>query len=415
MKKIIRLYESELVSLVKNIIMESTEKLDFWQTLSNYSGQHPTIIDIKNKSKRGDLTPKQKSYVHSLLKKEFSNILHYDEEMNNFLFLLIKDNKEIRSLVIRKGKEAYKEILKTNKQFLFKEYADNHGSNITIGSPDKKWQEKNLEDLRNFYKNLGNKRLSKMVQFDSTNDRNKKVEMSLGSAIFKLGETVRDNLSSFVGFIEDGQWSILNKIDTNYSNWGKVIISLDSEGLLGDGSPEKKIDEFFKQRNINTICSLEEINHIKNIENHYKVSIPTLSYAEYKIYKDGEKNYNFIKTNIKKTTESGDLAEAKFMSHLKNNKISDIVDFSSPGNQVDMIFGVDMMVNLPFEEENGKTEYRWTPIQMKSGRPNDLNLKIFDFDFNGIAVWPGIKGDYTYILSPEGQEKSFNLDFLNSK
>lgn len=414
MKKI-RLNESELVSLVKTIIMESTEKLDFWQTLSNYSGQNQTIIDIGNKSKRGDLTPKQKSYVYDLLKKEFPNILHYDEEMNNFLFLLIKNNKEIKSLVIRKGKEAYKEILKTNKQFLFKEYADNHGSNITIGSPDEKWQEKNLQDLRKFYKNLGNERLSKMVQFDSTNDRNKKVEMSLGSAIIKLGETVRDNLGSFVGFIEDGQWSILNKIDTNYSNWGKVIISLDSEGLLGDGSPEKKIDEFFKQRNINTICSPEEINHIKNIENHYNVSIPTLSYAEYKIYKDGEKNYNFIKTNIKKTTESGDLAEAKFMSHLKNNKISDIVDFSSPGNQVDMIFGVDMMVNLPFEEENGKTEYRWTPIQMKSGRPNDLNLKIFDFDFNGIAVWPGIKGDYTYILSPEGQEKSFNLDFLNSK
>lgn len=395
MKKIIRLSESELVSLVKRTIMENNQNIDVEKMVGTYKGENSTIKRLQHKIFSGyDLTDEEIIKAEKEFEKEESQKLDNNkvEEKNNPLFLLIKSDKDLKKDVIENGIKSYKNILSTGKQALFKEYADSHGSKITIGSPDKDWQTRNLNDLRKFYENLGQERLLKTNRYDS----------KLGDLIVAIGNKVKNNLNSFNVFVEDGQWSSLNKMNTNYSYWAKVIIDLDKKGLLGNGSPKEKIKEFFKQRLKKDVCTPQELQHIKNVENNYRVYIEGLSYAEYQVYKDGEKNYEFVKNSIKETTSAGDNAEVEFVKFLKRKGINEIIDFSSPGNQVDMEFGVDLMAKL----------FDWTPIQVKSNRPYNYNFKIFDFDINGIVVWKKNNNDYYYVSSPNDKEpKSFNQDF----
>jgi len=396
MKKIIRLTESELVSLVKRTIMEDNKRDVIEKKVGFYKGKNPILMSLYSKTYNGyDLTDEEIIKAEKEFEKEESPNLDNKEENNPF-FLLIKRDGILRKLVIKKGVEAYNNILSTDKQSLFKEYADNHGSNVTIGSPNKDWQNRNLDDLKEFYKNLGNERWSKTNKFNST--------LTVKDLIVKIGNKIKNNLSSFKVFTEDGQWSSLNKIDTNYSYWAKSIIDLDNKGLLGNGSPKEKIEEFFKQRLPKDICTPQEVLHIEDIQKNYRVYIEGLSYAEYQIYKDGEKNYEFAKNSIEETSSVGDEAEEEFIGYLKRRGINDIVNFSSPGNQVDVEFGVDLIAKL----------LEWTPIQVKSKRPYSYSLKIFDFDINGIVVWKKNNNDYYYISSPNDKEpKSFNEDFIS--
>jgi hypothetical protein len=77
-----------------------------------------------------------------------------------------------------------------------------------------------------------------------------------------------------------------------------------------------------------------------------------------------------------------------------------------------MVFGVDLMAKLPVKKTDTSVEFKWIPIQVKSSKPKNFNLKIFDFNIDGITVWPGKKGEYIYISNPKDEEKSFNKDFL---
>jgi hypothetical protein len=124
------------------------------------------------------------------------------------------------------------------------------------------WDPLIYNDLKEFYKNLGNERWSKTNKYNST--------LTVKDLIIKIGNKIKNDLSSFKGFIEDGQWSSLNKIDTNYSYWAKSIIDLDNKGLLGNGSPKEKIEEFFKQRLPKDICTPQEVLHIKDIQKNYR-------------------------------------------------------------------------------------------------------------------------------------------------
>jgi hypothetical protein len=48
MKKIIRLNESELVSLVKRTIMENNEDIDIEKIIGTYKGENPFIKDLQH-------------------------------------------------------------------------------------------------------------------------------------------------------------------------------------------------------------------------------------------------------------------------------------------------------------------------------------------------------------------------------
>lgn len=396
----------KLIPLVKTIIMETT-LTDFWVILGNYEGENQFILDIKEKFKRlgaSALTPKQKDAVLYTLKKEFPNISHHTEK--NPLYQLITNVPKYKNQVINKGREIYRELIRSEKNFLFKDYADFHNKKVTIGTPNQSWINRNITDLENFRDSLGGEKLSNKIKITDPKNPDKKKETTIGSAINEYLDLLENNPSHFVGFIEDGEWSILNKIDTNFKYWAKVISDADDMGFLGQGTPEQKIEEFFRQRSISEICTPQEVEHIKNIQKHYRVIILGMSYAEYQVYKDGEKNYEFVRTKIGDTTASGDLAEANFKGTLKQNNITKVLDFSSPGNIVDDVFGVDMMVKFP------KGTGKWVPIQIKSYKPDYDTLKIFNMNIGGIFVWPKDSLNWLYVTNMSQQSKSLNNDIF---
>jgi len=213
-------------------------------------------------------------------------------------------------------------------------------------------------------------------------------------------------------------WTILPKLDTNWVNWAKWIISLDSVGRLGNGTYSEKIDDFFEEKPIRQVVDstdFETIEHIKKIQEEYDVKFPKLSFAEYKWLKDALNGYKQTIQTISKSTDAGNLEEKNFIGQLKIYSnflktewkiMGDVVDFSSPGNQVDMFFGVDMIVKLI----NSQGDIKIVPVQVKSNESSAKGAQIRYMDIGGISVFRD--GNDWYYFDSGKEKKSFEKDFL---
>jgi hypothetical protein len=219
----------------------------------------------------------------------------------------------------------------------------------------------------------------------------------------------------FWGFIEGNEWSILNKINTNYTNWSKLIAKRDKDGDLGEYiSPKEKVLNYFKERPIEEIHDLSEFDEEQ--KRIIKTKVPTFSFADEDIITilrsaenpDEDYDFNKMRNRIMSTTDKGDNAENNFIAWLKLNGIpnSDIRVFSSYGNLVDITFQCDLMVKL-----NDK----WVPIQVKSS-DKTTGSKLLNYGIGGILVYPAPKkircGRWVY-LTGTSLPKSFDEDFLN--
>jgi hypothetical protein len=323
----------------------------------------------------------------------------------------IQNSKPLQNLVVTHGIIAYKNVINTHKCHLFEEK-----NNIYIGSPSLDWANRSITDLT-----LLVEKLSEGLTKDSYNYKSVKSIIKNGN---EIKERLTNNLESYRGFIENGNWSILNKVDTNYSNWVKLMIPILDEGKLGSGTIEQKIIKFFEQNPIISVLSQEDIEIFKGIENKYGCSLETISYAEYQLYKDYLNNYKTSKSNIGRTTYIGDLEENNFKQHLgeitkktkKSVKSGDIIDFSSPGNQVDQVFGIDFLINLYI---NGRDK-KWIPVQIKARKKNSEYSLILKSNIGGIVVFPAqnfeikMKGRYGFFDMKGGEERSFDEIFLKS-
>ena len=322
---------------------------------------------------------------------------------------IIRNSKSLQNLVVSNGIIAYKNVINTNKSYLFEEK-----DNIFIGNPSIEWANRSILDLVSFEEKM-------------TEDLTKECYIFKGvTNMINSGKEIKDrltnNLNSYRGFIENGNWSILNKVDTNYSNWVYLMLPLIDSGKLGSGSFEQKIKHFFQQCPTISIVSEEDIETFKSIENKYQCTIDSLSYAEYQLYKDYQTNFSKSKKNIGKTTYIGDLEENNFREHIKEMtrktkksiKEKDIVDFSSPGNQVDQIFGIDFLIKLFI---NGRDK-RWIPIQVKARKKYSDYSLILKSNIGGIVVFPAqnfeirMKGRYGFVDMKGGEERSFDEIFL---
>jgi hypothetical protein len=222
---------------------------------------------------------------------------------------------------------------------------------------------------------------------------------------------------------ETKEWTILPKIDTNYTNWAIWIDKLNNENKLGGGSKIDKVGEFFKQRPIRQVVNnQEDIEHIKKIQEEKDIKCRELSFAEYELFKDSKDNYVQSLGSISKTSDIGDLAEKDFIGYLKlSNNVSEykikpdnIISFSSPGNQVDMIFGIDFLILLVDKDNNE----RWVPVQVKSSQGSASKAKLLNYNIGGISVFrttnPEMRkySEWSYYDFSKGIEKSFDKDFL---
>jgi hypothetical protein len=326
--------------LIKRILRESVGLIyesneDIIQKLRDYNGTSNFINSVKSQIERG-LSQRQIDAVKNSL--------------------LPEDNwNDINDIIKNKGIELYNNIINSNKKDLFK-------NKSLVSQPSDDWYNKNLIDLDKFYLKLKKPPEDITIKYNRIKTKLKNKE--------------------YYGFIEDGNWSILNKFNTNYTLWRKLI---DETYINSKLTFLEKINDFFNQKPISEIFpnSKSEFEKLKKENN---IDIKTFSLAEKEIIKDINSNSSQkIVDVINKTTGEGNETENKFKKYLGDK---DIVDFSSPGNIVDMEFNVDLMVHDP---------EGWIPIQVKSNKEEAKKCPLLKTGINGIAVYPDDTGIFRKI------------------
>jgi len=378
---------------IKTLLKEQEDKYDTLAMLRDYQGSNSKLKDLSLELRvKGKLSNTKIKEAITQFKKEF-----YEPTILSSL----QFNKQMQSLIMDLGTKAYNDILRSNKRFLLKDL-----NKIKIGTPEREWMNRNVSDLRFFKKHITD--TDEKFNFP---DRDEKV--SISDEVTNLLKLLvkRD----FWGFIEGNEWSILNKINTNYTNWSKLIAKRDKEGDLGNNSgPKDKVMDYFKQRPVEEIHDLSEFD--EDQKRIIKTKVPTLSFADEDIITilraadspDSDYDFNKMRNRIMSTTDRGDNAENDFIAWLLYNEIpeSDIRVFSSYGNLVDITFQCDLMVKL---------KDKWIPIQVKSSEKT-TSSKLLNYGIGGILVYPAPKkikcGKWVY-LTGTSLPKDFDEDFLN--
>lgn len=386
------------LELFKNRINEDLEVSDdeVIELLKSYSGTNKMINDFKSKALLGlSFTEKQ---------KEAAKDFFVREKLSKTILSSLEPGNPLGREVIKKGIETYLDLIKSGKKHLFKTRDD---LTIKVGTPSPEWVERNIRDLREFREKLSEESLSKKFELVGGE------EITLGDKIEEILNTLTNDPNAYPGFIENGEWSIVNKLDTNYTNWFRILAELDSTGKLPGNNPKEKVENFFKQRPVQSILHPQKVENLKVIEKEFGVKIETLSYADYEILKEFNKDFLNIKKRLMSSTIRGDKNEQNIKGSFKlfsggSIRESDIYDFSSYGNRVDQVFGVDMMVYM-YLPNHGDEKY-WVPVQAKTEKSQANKSNLLKFDIGGIAVFPTknpeINGGFGYLTVRNGTEKS---------
>jgi hypothetical protein len=377
--------------LIKKILSEQVEKYDTLEMLRNYDGNNEKLKDLGIELRAlGKLSQEKINKAITQFKKDFYNHTIKDDLSTK------KMQKEIQDL----GTKAYNNFIRTNKKFLVSNL-----SKVKIDKPNEGWLKKNTNDLIFF-----NDHIVHNDTVFSFPDRDEKVTVS--DEIVHLLKLL--SKQDFWGFIEGNDWSILNRINTHYTNWGKLIAKRDKNNDLEGKSTIEKVNSYFKERPIEEIHDLSELDDEQ--KNKVKSKVPTLSFADEDIIlllhqsESPDSNYDFnrMKARIQKTTSQGEKAEKDFVDWLLDTigiPQTDVKVFSSYGNLVDITFQCDLMVKL---------KGVWTPIQVKNKSVE--NTKLFTYDIGGLLVYPAPSkyncGKWVYKKS-NTLPRSFDEDFFN--
>jgi hypothetical protein len=389
-KNELRLYK---LSLKENLDFSEDEVKEL---LKNYSGGVKIINDLKNKVfLNSELTQKQKDAAKDFFVRE---------KLSKTILSNLEPGNDLGRQVIKYGIETYVNLIKSGKKHLFKPRED---LTIKVGTPSPEWVERNIKDLKEFREKLSQESLSKKFELVGGE------EITLGDKIEEILTTLTTDPNAYPGFIENGEWSIVNKLDTNYTNWFRILAELDSNGNLKGNTPQEKVELFFKQFPVESMLPPQKVENLKIIEKEFGVQIPTLSHADYEILKEFNKDFLNIKKRLINSTVKGDRNEQNIKGVFKlfsggSIREGDIYDFSSYGNRVDQVFGVDMMVYM-YLPQHGEEKY-WVPIQAKTEKTQANKSNLLKFNIGGIAVFPTknpeISGGYGYLTVRNGTEKS---------
>jgi hypothetical protein len=448
MKKIIRLTESELVSLVKRTIMEDNQSKNVEEIIRNYDGSVGFIKSLKDYLLRNkQLSQSQIETAMNILNIKNDNgetqndiilkkLVNYNgchsqlntikEKYikNKFLsggdYLIISDylkedekfRKNPNNLIKNLGSQTYLEMVRGPKKIIYDGILRGLTKNYKISSPSNPWYKKNIEDLEEVEKIFGDKTNKKINFIDE------KKSLTLSEKINSL--ILRCKNKDYIGILEiendDDQmekWSILNKIDTNWSNWREMIDYRETNepGTLINGTEYEKICDYFKQKPCEEILSPVDLKELKSYCELISFDLKTLSLAEYdllEIFTDETKlKLNKIKTSIQKTTDIGNYTENDFKIYSKSRDFNIIEDFSEPGNLVDTNLGIDLII-----EYNNEIY----AVQIKSSKAGAENYPfVTKLGVKYLVIFPQGKR-FGYFSNDNPKEvKDFDTDFLNHK
>jgi hypothetical protein len=367
--------------------------------IKNYSGSNKMINDFKKKVLflNQKFTEKQKEAAKDFFIKE---------KLSNTIFAQLDVTTNLGRDVVKSGIDTYVNLIKSGKKHLFKTRED---LTIKVGTPGPEWIQRNINDLTELKNKLSEESLSKTIDLPSGE------VTTIKAKVEEILNTLQTDPNAYPGFIEKGEWSIVNKLDTNYSNWFRILGELDSQGKLKGNSAKQKVENFFKQVPVSELLSPQKVENLRAIESEFGVEIPTLSQADFEILREYNKDFLNIKKRLMSSTERGDKNEHNITGTIKlfsGDAItdSDIIHFSSHGNRVDQVFGIDMLVYM-YVPAKGNEKY-WVPIQAKSDKFAANKSILLKFDIGGIAVFPTknpeIIGNYGYLTVRAGTEKSLD-------
>jgi hypothetical protein len=390
------------LKLLKSSINENLDISDDEMVglIKNYSGNNKMINDFKKKafSLNVNFTDKQKQAAKDFFERE---------KLSHTILSQLDSTNDLGKEVIRLGIDTYVNLIKSSKKHLFKTRED---LTIKVGTPGPEWVKRNIGDLTELKNKLSEKSLSKKIELPSGE------ETTIKAKVEEIINTLENDPNAYPGFIEnDGEWSIVNKLDTNYSNWFRILAELDLQKKLRGSSGKQKVENFFKQIPVERLLAPEKVENLRFIEREFGVEIPTLSQADLEILREFNKDFLNIKKRLMISTERGDQNEVNISGEIKlfsGGAItdSDIINFSSHGNRVDQVFGIDMLVYM-YVPAKGNEKY-WVPIQAKSDKFAANKSILLKFDIGGIAVFPTknpeIIGNYGYLTVRAGTEKSLD-------
>ncbi len=285
---------------IKRIIFEQEEKYDTYEMLRNYQGPDITLQEIGRKLRVfGKITKAEYNKAISQFKKEYYATSILDS---------IRTNQKIHDLIKDLGTKTYNDLIRSEKKIMLK-----NNKKVKVGQPERNWILQNVRDLiffKNHIEDTGKKFDFPDREYKST------ITEECNKLIRQLG--ARD----FFGFVEKDDWSILNRINTNYTNWIKLIAKSDVEGQLEGRTVTDKVKSYFTEKPIESVVDLSEYGPRER--DLIKLKVPKMSLADVDIISllisadDSESDYDYVRMleRIKKTTEKGESAERQFISMI---------------------------------------------------------------------------------------------------
>ena len=365
--------------LIRKILREEVDRMTIEKMVKNYAGNSPFLKDmwVKQEREKENLNSDELNLIQSELEKE--GLIKLGKQQINTILPNIKKELTLQSEIKKYGIQTYLDLIKSNKKYLLESLFGD--SKFKIGSPSEGWYKKNIDDLNTL-----------KSTFKSTAGDIKWMDKTKSTFEDKINELIKKCVDKdYWGILETENgidtWSLLNKIDTNYINWGELIKERQENGHLNHGNDKSIIKEYFKQRPVSEALKNNELlKKLDKIEEKNKIKIKTLSYAEVDVldaFHDivGPKLEGMFK-RITKTTEDGDFIENRFIELIENldtKYVKDIHNFSTWGNIVDMVFGVDLIANL-----HGHNY----AIQVKKNETHTQNAFIKKLGIPYILIYP---------------------------
>ena len=393
--------------LIRKILREEVDRKSLETKIHRWSGDSDAMKDIWAKLRtNASLSDEEYKFAEEFFKDEIkkreksTDTVAYKISSSN----VFKPAKDQKDKITELGKNAYLNLIKTDLSIFFNNIF-NPKLKLKIETPNDDWFKKNYNDLVVFGNNVKQWENNTVYWMDGP-------KMTIKKKIDELKTRLKNK--DFIGIIEGNEWSILNRIDTHYTFWADEIDKRQKNHDLPMGSDISVIEGYFKPRRLESVLPKHWYKIFEKIKTEKNLDIKGMSFAHVdlleKFHEEKEHEFNEMKNKVRKTTEKGDKAENNFVTLMENstNKVNNVIKYTTWGNVVDMVFGIDLTANFI-------DGFRVVQVKSSEGRAKYAFVKNLGIPY--LTVFPSDKKNmYIYSYFSEKNKdvkKSFNMDYIN--
>lgn len=389
--------------LIKKLLREEVDRKELESKISNWDGNDHRMKDLMIKVYRKEpISDEEYEWAEEFFKKEKESRKLSQNTMSKKVTDWRGGGFEQQNEIMKSGITVYHDIIKTDLSIFLNSVFD-PTLKLRIGEPNDDWFIKNINDLKDF----SEKTEKYHNNFVDWTDGSKS---TIGAKIKEIKQRLISR--NWLGIIEDENWSILNKVDTNYSSWAKDISKRQLNGDLPMGGDLYIIKKYFEKRNLEEVLPKNWLDILRKIEKEKNLKIGKMSLAHVdflnRFQNDKKEEFEDLKKNLMTTTEKGDDAENRFFELITNtpSNFQDIKRFAIWGNVVDMVFGVDGYATM-------KDGFKL--IQVKSNENQAKKAFVKQLKIPYVSVYP-ISKKFRYSFNYFSNEnpivpESFNQDY----